>query len=64
LTNNLLRATSTHPDSLFWSFASATKTDDEPPRTPRMLALGDKDGEDGGVNAGLREWVKRFKGKR
>ncbi|SMR56217.1 unnamed protein product [Zymoseptoria tritici ST99CH_3D1] len=62
LTANLLRATTTHPDELFWSFASSTKTDDEPPITPRMMASGD--GKTGGVNAGLKGWLKTVKGKR
>lgn len=49
-------------NSLFWSFASSTKTDNEPPSTPRMLALGDEEVE--GVNMGLVHALRGMKGRR
>ena len=54
--------------SLWWSFASSTKTGDKPPSTPRMQALGNGTQltPDGGVNDRLKEVFLRgdFKGKR
>lgn len=55
-----------HSGSLYWSFASSTNTDGEPPKTPRTQALGsgrDKTPE-GGVNNQLVEFLKGMKGQR
>ena len=55
-------------DSLYWSFASSTKTGDKPPSTPRMQALGNGTEltPNGGVNDHLKEVFTRgdFKDKR
>jgi 1-phosphatidylinositol phosphodiesterase len=56
------------PDELFWSFASSTKTGDNPPSTPRIQALGN--GTEltpgGGVNDRLKSFLEReeIQGKR
>lgn len=50
-------------NSLFWSFASSTKTDNDPASTPKDLALGDG-GAVKGVNTELVEFFKEMKGKR
>ncbi|KAM0718252.1 hypothetical protein Q7P37_006584 [Cladosporium fusiforme] len=54
------------PDELFWSFASSTKTGDEPPSTPRIQALGNGTEltPEGGVNNRLVEYLKSMQGKR
>ncbi|CAG8054196.1 unnamed protein product [Penicillium salamii] len=60
------KATKEHPDSLFWTFASATNTPNEPPIWPRIMALGN--GTEytpvGGVNQFLVPFLRGQKGKR
>lgn len=55
-------ASNEHPDSLYWAFASSTKTNNEPPLTPQILALGD-DAIDG-VNQLLVSVLEPLKGQR
>jgi 1-phosphatidylinositol phosphodiesterase len=60
------KATAEHPDSLFWTWASATNTDNNPPDWPRIMALGN--GTEytpaGGVNQRLVSFLRGQKGKR
>ncbi|CAG8216451.1 unnamed protein product [Penicillium olsonii] len=60
------KATKEHPDSLFWTFASATNTPNNPPVWPRIMALGNgtEYTPDGGVNQLLVPFLKEQTGKR
>ncbi|CAG8128244.1 unnamed protein product [Penicillium olsonii] len=60
------KATKEHPDSLFWTFASATNTPNKPPVWPRIMALGNgtEYTPDGGVNQLLVPFLKEQTGKR
>jgi len=62
----LTRAATTHPDALFWTFATSNPVKDVPPETPRIMALGDGTEETpkGGVNQRLVEFWKRMMRKR
>lgn len=63
---HILKATTEHPDSLFWSFASSEYDTDLPAETPKIMALGN--GTEytplGGVNQRLLPFIKQQKGKR
>lgn len=59
---HLRRASGSHPGDLFWTFASSTNTDNEPPDTPRIQALGN--GTANGVNQQLVPFLKSMQGKR
>lgn len=59
---HLRRASESHPGDLFWTFASSTNTDNEPPDTPRIQALGN--GTANGVNQQLVPFLKSMQGKR
>ena len=62
---HLRRAAISHPESLFWTFASSTNTGNTPPNTPRTQALGSgSETPDGGVNQRLVPTLKSLKGKR
>jgi hypothetical protein len=39
-TSHIVKATTHHPDSLFWTWASSEDTDNSPPEWPRIMALG------------------------
>ncbi|KAJ5329468.1 hypothetical protein N7452_009858 [Penicillium brevicompactum] len=60
------KATTQHPDNLFWTFASATNTPNEPPIWPRIMALGNgtEYTPEGGVNQFLVSFLKGQQGKR
>lgn len=58
-------ASNLHTDSLFWGFASSTKTNNEPPLTPQILALGNGTlTPQGGVNQQLVSVLQGMSGKR
>ena len=58
-------AATTHPESLFWSFASSTNLYNVPADTPEILALGNgTDTPKGGVNQQLVSFLQGQKGKR
>lgn len=58
-------AATTHPDSLFWSFASSTNLLNSPPVTPEIQALGNGSlTPNGGVNQRLVTFLQGMKGKR
>ncbi|KAJ5794101.1 hypothetical protein N7457_000700 [Penicillium paradoxum] len=63
---HIRKATSQHPDSLFWTWASGTNIANIPPDWPRIMALGN--GSDytpaGGVNQHLVPFLGGLKGKR
>ncbi|KAJ5420543.1 hypothetical protein N7465_003062 [Penicillium sp. CMV-2018d] len=63
---HIRKATSQHPDSLFWTWASSNNIENNPPDWPRIMALGN--GTDytpaGGVNQRLVPFLERQKGKR
>lgn len=62
---HLRKAADSHPDSLFWSFASSTNTPNVPPDTPEIQALGNGTlTPKGGVNQQLVPFLKDMKGKR
>ena len=64
-TKNIIKATTEHPDSLFWTWASSTNLDNVPPEWPRIMALGNGTlTPDGGVNQLLVPFLKQQKGKR
>lgn len=64
-TKNIIKATTEHPDSLFWTWASSTNLDNVPPEWPRNMALGNGTlTPDGGVNQLLVPFLKQQKGKR
>ena len=53
------------PDSLFITFASGTHSEDVPPVTPEIMALGNgTDTPNGGMNQQLLPFLKTMKGKR
>ncbi|CAK4034749.1 PLC-like phosphodiesterase [Lecanosticta acicola] len=60
--SHLRMAANSHPDSLFWTFASSTNTGNHPPDTPIIQALGD--GDSNGVNQQLVPFLKLMQGKR
>ncbi|KAK5135721.1 hypothetical protein LTR08_004707 [Meristemomyces frigidus] len=64
--SHLSMAANTHPDSLFWSFASSTNLRNNPPVTPEIqaLGLGNASTPGGGVNQRLVPFLKTLKGKR
>jgi len=58
-------AATTHPDSLFWTFASSTNLANNPPVTPEIQALGNGSlTPNGGVNARLVPFLEGMRGKR
>ncbi|EME81500.1 uncharacterized protein MYCFIDRAFT_189591 [Pseudocercospora fijiensis CIRAD86] len=59
-------ASGDHPDSLYWTFASSSNTENNPPITPVMQALGNGSNStpDGGVNDQLLPVFKSMRGKR
>lgn len=64
-TKNIIKATTEHADSLFWTWASSTNLDNIPPEWPRIMALGNGTlTPDGGVNQLLVPFLKQQKGKR
>ncbi|KAJ5698705.1 hypothetical protein N7462_000710 [Penicillium macrosclerotiorum] len=64
-TQNILKATTTHPDSLFWTWASAENTDNDPPVWPEIMAIGNGSlTPTGGVNQLLVPFLKKQQGKR
>ncbi|KAK3686698.1 hypothetical protein LTR37_019578 [Vermiconidia calcicola] len=63
ITHLRMAASSSHPDALFWGFASCTNTGHELPKTPRALALGTSETKDRGVNDRLEEYLERAKVK-
>ena len=65
-TTNIIKATTTQPNSLFWSFASSEYTFDNPPETPMIMAVGNGSQITplGGVNQRLVPFLKQQKGKR
>ncbi|KAK4540337.1 hypothetical protein LTR36_009294 [Oleoguttula mirabilis] len=64
--SHLRMAATTHPDSLFWSFASSTNLANNLPVTPAMqaLGLGNASTPGGGVNQRLVPFLEGMKGKR
>jgi 1-phosphatidylinositol phosphodiesterase len=65
-TAHLIKATTSHPDSLFWTWASSEWTGNVPPDFPRIMALGNGTEltPEGGVNQKLVPFLERLKGKR
>lgn len=64
-TKNIIKATTEFPDSLFWTWASSTNTDNVPPEWPQIMALGNGTlTPSGGVNQLLVPFLKKQKGKR
>lgn len=65
-TRNILKATTQHRDSLFWTWASGTNAGNNPPDWPQTLAVGNGSDStpDGGVNHQLVPFFKGQKGKR
>ncbi|KAJ5157727.1 uncharacterized protein N7482_008827 [Penicillium canariense] len=64
-TENILKATNEHSDSLFWTWASSTNTDNVPPEWPRIMALGNGSlTPTGGVNDLLVSFLNQQNGKR
>ena len=62
---HLRMAATTHPDSLFWTFASSTNVGNVPPDTPRIQALGNGTlTPKGGVNQRLVHFLENMHGKR
>lgn len=62
---HLRMAATSHPDSLFWSFASSTNVLNSPPMTPEIQALGNGTSTPkGGVNQQLVPFLKTMRGKR
>ncbi|KAF4767350.1 hypothetical protein HAV15_009495 [Penicillium sp. str.  len=63
---HIRKATSQHPDSLFWTWASSNNIENNPPDWPRIMALGNGTGYTpaGGVNQQLVPFLERQKGKR
>lgn len=66
-TAHLNMAATTHPDSLFWSFASSENDDGIPAETPEIMALGNGTtatgtvtAEGGGVNQKLLPFIQGF----
>lgn len=65
-TDHIKKATTEHPDSLFWTWVSGVNGGNQPPIWPRTLALGSGPGStpDGGVNNQLVPFLEKQKGKR
>lgn len=64
-TSHILKATTEHPDSLYWTWASSENTDNVPPEWPQIMALGNGSSTpEGGVNQRLVPFLKKQKGKR
>ncbi|KAJ5158715.1 uncharacterized protein N7500_008366 [Penicillium coprophilum] len=63
---SIRKATSHHPDSLFWTWASSNNIANDPPDWPRIMALGNgtEFTPDGGINQQLVPFLKKQKGKR
>lgn len=62
---HLKMAASSHPDSLFWSFASSTNLFNGPPITPEVQAVGNgTNTPKGGVNQQLVPVFEELAGKR
>ncbi|KAK4955302.1 hypothetical protein LTR10_007497 [Elasticomyces elasticus] len=62
---HLTMAATTHPDDLFWTFASANNVGNYPPITPSILALGNGSlTPDAGVNQRLVPFLEGLQGKR
>ncbi|KAK3670630.1 hypothetical protein LTR78_009465 [Recurvomyces mirabilis] len=62
---HLTTAATSHPDDLFWSFASSTNLQNNPPVTPVIQALGNGSlTPQGGVNDRLVPFLQTMKGKR
>ncbi|CDM30425.1 hypothetical protein DTO013E5_2615 [Penicillium roqueforti] len=65
-TENIHKATTQHPNSLFWTWASSNNIVNNPPDWPRIMALGNGTHYTpaGGVNQQLVPFLKKQKGKR
>ncbi|KKK20703.1 hypothetical protein P175DRAFT_0498773 [Aspergillus ochraceoroseus IBT 24754] len=65
-TAHLTKAATTHPNSLFWTWASSENTDNVPQVWPSIMAVGNGTAytPDGGVNQQLVPFLKQHKGKR
>ena len=65
-TENILKATTEHSDSLFWTWASSENTANVPPDWPRIMAIGNGSVSTpaGGVNRLLVPFLKKQKNKR
>ncbi|KAJ5900007.1 hypothetical protein N7495_004751 [Penicillium taxi] len=65
-TEHIRKATTEHPGSLFWTWASGTNTDNIPYDWPRIIALGNGSvlTPAGGVNQQLVSFLKEQKNKR
>ncbi|EMC95942.1 hypothetical protein BAUCODRAFT_71222 [Baudoinia panamericana UAMH 10762] len=62
---HLQMAANTHPNSLFWTFASSTNLANNPPITPAIQALGNGSlTPTGGVNERLIPFLRTMMGKR
>jgi 1-phosphatidylinositol phosphodiesterase len=62
---HMRRAATSNHGSLFWHFASSTKTSNDPPDTPVIQALGNGSlTPDGGVNQQLIGFMQEMRGKR
>ncbi|KAJ6076392.1 hypothetical protein N7499_008373 [Penicillium canescens] len=63
---NIDKATTQHPDSLFWTWGSGTNLENSPPDWPRIMAIGNGTGytPNGGVNQHLLSYLREQKGKR
>ncbi|KAH6671357.1 PLC-like phosphodiesterase [Halenospora varia] len=62
---HILQATTQHPDSLFWTWASSEYVTNVPADTPRIMATGNGTiTPEGGVNQRLVPFLKGLKGKR
>lgn len=63
---HLLKAVNSHPDSLFWTWASSENVMNVPADTPRIMALGNGTEltPEGGVNQKLLPFLEGLKGKR
>lgn len=59
-------ATTQHPDSLFWTFASSEHDTNAPPDWPQIMAIGNgtKYTPSGGVNQQILPFLQKQKGKR
>ncbi|KAJ5933634.1 hypothetical protein N7454_005963 [Penicillium verhagenii] len=63
---NILKATTEHPSSLFWTWASSENTDNTPADWPKIMAVGNGTAYTplGGVNQRLVPFLREQKGKR
>ncbi|KAJ5994666.1 hypothetical protein N7451_010390 [Penicillium sp. IBT 35674x] len=63
--SHIVKATTEHTDSLFWTWASSENTDNVPPVWPKIMAVGNGTlTPQGGVNQRLLPFLKEQKGKR